>query len=248
MQGNRVVQLEPAEVPDWDAEDLLSGRLAAQLEPADPEQARQMLKRVRLELPEVVDHRELVGYSASRSTPLAESLAPDLQRFDYHLVELPLTILIPDDTLQLVRLRLTVDIDAGPGAKAVTYDLFPRDDWSDVQHDIGEASLDVAKALMFVCPVLGEVLGLKLSLPLRWTSHDVRVRTTDRLSNPVEWYVTDRSINEGFSGYLIARSPKGAPVTLHAGVWCELRRSGLAGRILKATYRSAAESYVLGQS
>jgi hypothetical protein len=213
MPGARVIQFEPAEVADWEAEDQLTGRLAALVDVADPAQAQAMLKEVRLEVPDVIDHTELTRFSAERGTPLAESLAPDVERFDYHLAEFPLTILVPEGTIQLVRLRVRLAIDAGADASAVAYDLFPRDDWSVV--------------------------------PVRWTSTSVRIRTSDRLSNPVEWYVTDRSINQGFTAYLIARSPKGANVRLHATVLCQLRKRGLLGRLVKSSYRSAEQTYDL---
>lgn len=245
MPGTRVIQFEPAEVADWEAEDQLTGRLAALVDVADPAQAQAMLKEVRLEVPDVIDHTELTRLSAERGTPLAESLAPDVERFDYHLAEFPLTILVPEGTIQLVRLRVRLAIDAGADASAVAYDLFPRDDWSVVSHDVGQLSVDVAKALTFVCPPLGDALGLKLSVPVRWTSTSVRIRTSDRLSNPVEWYVTDRSINQGFTAYLIGRSPKGASVRLHATVLCQLRKPGLLGRLVKSSYRSAEQTYDL---
>lgn len=236
--------LEPAEIAEWDAEDLLSGHLAAQLEIADRDQAKAMLEGVRLELPPVVDHRDLVDYSARRGTPLDEGLIPDLDRFDFHLVELPMGILVPESR-RLVRLRMSVRMDTGVGEPAVAYDLFPRDDSSVVAHDVGKVGLDVAKALTFVSPALGDVLQLNLAVPLRWTSKSVRVRTSDRLSNPVEWYITDRSVTDGFTAHLIVRSPKGSPLTLHATVACELRRTGPLGRIMKATYLTGDHAYPL---
>jgi hypothetical protein len=233
------VTLEPAEIAEWEAEDLIAGHLSAELEIADRAAARAMLDGVRLALPGSIDHRELVDYSARRGTPLDESLVPDLTRFDFHLVELPLGILVPESR-RLVRLRLGVRITTG-----VAYDLFPRDEWADVEHEVGQVSLDVAKALTFVSPPLGEALGLTLAHPLRWKSRTVRVRTTDRLSNPVEWYVTDRSVNEGFTAHLIVRSAKGDLPTLHTTVACELRKSGPLGRVMKATYLSGDHSYQL---
>lgn len=233
------VMLEPAGIVEWDAEDLVAGHLSAELDPADRDAARAMLDGVRLALPDAVDHRNLVDYSAARGTPLDESLVPDLARFDFHLVELPLAILVPESR-RLVRLRLGVRITGG-----VAYDLFPRDDWADVEHNIGQVSLDVAKGLTFVAPPLGEALGLTLEHPLRWKTRTVRVRTTDRLSNPVEWYVTDRAVNEGFTAHLIVRSAKGDPPTLHTTVACELRKSGPLGRVMKATYLSGDHSYRL---
>lgn len=248
MSNNKVIALEPAQagdVADWDAEDMLGGTLAALVDVADPEQAHAMLSAVRLEIPDVIEHTELTEFAANRGTPLAESLVPDLARYEFHLVELPLTILIPENTVRLVRLRVTVTIDAGQGAQAVAYDLFPRDESTTTQHDIGSLSLDVAKALTFVSPVVGDVLGLKLTVPFKWTSTQIHVRTSDRLSNPVDWYVTDRSINQGFTGYLITRSPKGAQLRLHATVVCELRKDGLVGMVTRSRYRSAEMSYDL---
>jgi hypothetical protein len=250
MLAMRTLGLEPVIVPEWDAEDLMAGSLASELEPLGPEQARELLNRVRLELPDELDHRELGNYSATRGTPLEATLQPDLERFDFHLVEVPLTVLIPDDAddrpRRLVRLRMAVRIESGSDAVGAAYDLFPRDEWSDVEHHPADISIDVGKALTFIAPVVGEALGLKLSIPVRWTTRTVQIRTTDRMSNPVEWYVTDRAINEGFSAYLIARVPKGLEVSLRVTVVCELRRSGIAGRVTKATFRSGAATYALG--
>jgi hypothetical protein len=248
MTAIREAQLEPTSVPEWEAEDMLAGRLAAELRPADPDEARAMLEDLRLGFPAVLDHRELGQYSAARGTPLAAELVPDAERFAFHLVEIPLTILVPEGR-RLVRLRLRTELDAGDGGPAVAYDLFPPDRWRDVAHDAGEISLDVAKALTFVCPApVGEALGLKLKLPLRWHTREAQVRTTDRLSNPVEWYVRDSSITEGFTAYLIVRAPKGAPLTVRAHLVCELRRPGPLGRILRASFRSGEERYELGAS
>ena len=246
MADIRDAQLEPTTVPEWEAEDMMAGRLASELRPADPDEARGMLEDLRLGFPAVLDHRELAEYSAARGTPLAAELLPDTGRFAFHLVEIPLSILVPEGR-RLVRLRLRTELEAGDGEPAVAYDLFPPDRWRDVVHDAGELSLDVAKALTFVCPApIGETLGLKLSLPLRWRTREVQVRTTDRLSNPVEWYVRDSAISEGFTAYLIVRAPKGAVVTVRAHLVCELRRPGPLGRILRASFRSGEERYVLG--
>jgi len=252
MTATRVLQLEPAAVPEWEAEDLMTARLATELEPAGPGQAEQMLGRMRLELPDTLDHRELVSYSAARGTPLEETFVPDLTKFDFHLVEIPLNILIPDGgdggQRRLVRLRVAAGIEAGEGAVAVAYDLFPRDQSTVVEHHPGDLTIDVAKALTFVAPVVGDALGLKLNIPIRWHTETVQIRTSDRMSNPVEWYVTDAAINQGFTSYLIARVPKGAPVSLRTQVWCELRRPGLIGKVTKATYRSGEVLYPLAPS
>lgn len=214
--------MEPTEIPEWEAEDLLSGRLASGLEMADSAQAKAMLEHVRFELPPVVDSKDMAGYAAARRIPLATEHDLDLDRFGYYLVELPLTILIPG-RLRLVRLRLSIRMDAATDEPVVAHDLFPRDDWSEIEHDIGRVGLDIGKALTFVRPPVGPALGLELSFPLRWKTCRVSVSCVDRLSNPVEWNVTDESINHGFTAYLIARAPKGSPVTLHTRLACELR-------------------------
>jgi len=239
------VELFPAAIPEWEAEDIATGVLDETVL-VEPDEARAMLAAIRLALPADIVATELVGYAAERKTPLEEALRPDTARFDFHLLELPLNILVPDPH-HLVRLRLKLELkDAGGVGPVSCYDLFPTDSWEDRLFDVGNLSLDVSKALTFLCPVpVADVLGLKLSVPLKWRSRFVSIRTTDRMSNPVEWYVTDRAIENGFAAYAIVRAPKRARVEVAAVLTCELRTRGLLGGLRKARYTSHPRTYRL---
>jgi hypothetical protein len=237
--------LHPAEIPEWDAEDLMAGRLAAGLESADADSAREMLEAVRLELPTAVAHTEILALARRQDPPFALELSAGDDTYEYHLLEVPLSIVVPEDR-RLVRLRLELTL-LGPGGtdNPLFHDLFPRTEWTESEHDVGELAVDIGRALTFLAPAAGDVLGFRLQLPFRWRSRDVRVRASDRMSNPAEWYVTDRAIADGFTGYGIARISPGAPLRLEARLACELRRSGAFGRVLKAVYASDRERYEL---
>jgi hypothetical protein len=157
---------------------------------------------------------------------------------------LPVNILIPPPR-KLTRLRLALDAtsDGPTDEPVVAYDLFPPDAWKPITHDLGTASVDVGKALVFLSPVIGDVLGLKLSFPLKWTTTYVSVRCSDRLSNPVEWYITDETIDHGFTGYVIWRKPKGSQLKVSASLLGELRDKSMFGRLAKAQFKTDTETY-----
>jgi hypothetical protein len=239
------VELAPVAIPEWEAEDISTGVLDETVL-VEPDEAAAMLGAIRLTLPADLVATELVGYAGERKTPLEEALRADIARFDFHLLELPLNILVPDPQY-LVRLRLKLDFDdAGEAGPVACYDLFPTDSWEDRLSDLGNLSLDVGKALTFFCPApVADVLGLELSVPLKWRSRYVTIRTTGRMSNPVEWYVTDRAIQNGFTAYAIVRAPKGASVEVAAVLACELRTRSVLGRLRKARYASHPRTYRL---
>ena len=249
------VQLQPVRVPEWEAEDLLSGRLAADTVLADDEQAEAMLGRIRLSLPRDILQTELVGYAQQHRTALSLDIPADSARDNFYLIEVPINALIPEQQ-RLTRLRLRLDLrslqtgddDARP---IVAYDLFPPDQSEEKVTSVGEINLDVSKALTFIYPVplataLADCLGLKLHVPLQWKSQYVRVRTTERLSNPVEWYVTDQAMANNFTACAIVRAPKSASVVVEATLACELRKPGPLGRLLKGRFCSDRHPYVLG--
>ncbi len=252
MQDN-LLKLEPAHLPEWEAEDLLAADLAEDAALASVKEAEAMLDKITLTLPKAVMHQELVGFAASRETPLGESIRSDGDRFAFHLVELPLNILLPPDR-RLVRLKLSLHArpiagdPRGPSPEdaepVVAYDLFPPDAWDDKVHDIGEAHVDVSQALQFVFPALpAGALGLKLSLPIRWRTRFVLVRTSDRLSNPLEWYVKDEDITHGFTCYSIWRAPKHLGLSIDASLWGEVRATRLFAKRLKAPFCGGKVSY-----
>jgi hypothetical protein len=226
--------LQPGRVLEWEQQDestAMLGRVST--DPVDLAQARSFLDGVTFSLPAGISTRDLVAFSAVRGTPLGEALVPDLARYDYTLVEVPLNILLPPSHV-LSRLRLAVALEANSlpddADPVVAYDLFPSDRWREVLHDHGNVGVDVTKLLTFVCPApLGEVLDLRLAFPIRWKTQVLDVRSSDRMSNPVEWYVSDAMIADGFCGYVIVRSPKGVEVTAKASLAAELRSRGPLG-------------------
>ena len=124
--------------------------------------------------------QDLIGYAKGRTTPLEESITAHSSTYQYFLMQMPLNILIPPKrTLTRLRLTLSAEHDRQGRGAVVAYDLFPPDAWQTAEHDIGDASVDVSKALMFLCPVAADALGLKLTIPIRWHSTH-RVDPDDR--------------------------------------------------------------------
>lgn len=243
-----MLPLQITQVADWELEDKKDSTLSTELVEADPKEALELLEKLRLELPDSLDHRSLGALMPNEATPLGASLAPDYLRYDYHLIEIPLTILVPYDGAlerRLVRLRLTVAIDSPAADPPVALCLFPRDTSTTTEHDHGEVGVDVSKLLALAGVPAVDVLTLNLKAPLKWTSKHVKIQTTDKMSNPVDWYVRDRAINEGLTTYMIARVGKDATVKLRVGVVGEMRRPGLLGKVTKARFRAAEQLYTL---
>ena len=250
------LELEPTSILEWDAEDEVAGVLAGELEKASNEEAREMLKHMQLDLPKDIIWTELHEYAEHRKTPLELVIPPDSKHYAFYQIELPLNILVTGKQ-RVVRLNLNLDLGARekrPEQQILAYDLFPTDQ-SDLKTIMtGEANLDVSKALKYILTMTGagtvvaplaECFGFKLALPFKWTSMHARVRTSDRMSNPVIWHVTDESIQNGFTGHIIIRAPKRSIVNITATLACELRKAGLLGRILKAQYVSKSRVFTL---
>jgi hypothetical protein len=249
------LELQITNIPEWDAEDEFTSEAAGEvLIRASDTKSEEMLNAIRLELPRVIEQVKLLQYARERQTHLNLTIPPDCKHCDFYLIELPLNILVPN--LRMVRLRLRLELKAigQVPEPIVAYDLFPNDRVDVRTIMTGEASLDVSKALKYILVATGagaaaapltECFGLKLDLPFKWTSTYSTIQTSDRLSNPVEWYVTDSSIQNGFTGNVIIRAPKHAQVKVIATLSCEVRKAGLAGRILKAQYITVPRTYLL---
>lgn len=242
------LELHPTSIPEWDAEDEMTSVLARErLVKASDAESREMLERTRLDLPLAINWKELLQFAEHRQTPLALTIPPDSSRYSFYLIDLPLNIMVINQ--HLARLRLRLDLEA-PGVNAdqlAAYDLFPRDESDTKTILTGEISLDVSKSLEFLtmkAPLTGG-FGFKLALPFKWTTTHPRVQTSDRMSNPVEWYVTDESIENGFTSHVIIRAPRTATVTVDATLVCDVRRAGLLGRILKAHFETISRRYTL---
>ncbi|KKG06147.1 hypothetical protein [Methanosarcina mazei] len=249
------LQLQPTSILEWDAEDEVAGVLAYEtLVKASDTESKEMLDAMRLELPRVIDHVKLLKYAKERQTPLDLAISSDRERYDFYLIELPLNILVPNQRLVRLRLQLELEASGQKTEQVIAYDLFPNDQIDLKEIMTGEVNLDVSKALGFCLVATGagaalapltEVFGLKLTLPFKWTSQYTRVQTSDRMSNPVEWYVTDNSIQNGFTGHVIIRAPKRSPIQVAATLVGEVRRAGLQGKVLKAQYVSETRIYAL---
>jgi hypothetical protein len=236
------ITMHPAEIMGWEAEDLVSSVLGENPEPANDEEVRAMLNQLRISLPRQIQRAELVSHAAQLKSPLGEGLEPG--EFSYFLAEVPLNILVPENHV-MVRLRLQLDL-GGAESGALAYDLFPPDQWEVGEKSLGQVDVDVSKLLTFVSPApIAECLGFKLGFPIKWKTLTVNVSTSDRMSNPAEWYVKDESIRHGFVAYLIVRAPKGELVEVQATLACELRKAGPLGRMKKKQFRSDRRAYSL---
>lgn len=240
--------LEPTVVARWDEEDLLGSDLAGdQVDRADARLAGEMISACSFQLPRDIQQRELVAYAAQQNTPLGPAVLADSAHFDFHLIVVPLGIVVPAPQ-RLVRLRLILNLSAdGAEAPVVVWDMYPHDDIRAAEVTIGEVNVDISKALAFVCPApIADTLGLKLQFPLGWTTTDVVVDASGPMSNPAEWYVNDAAITSSFVGYAIVRAPKGRPVTVSAELVGDLRRPGPLGWVFKSHFRARPQTYVIG--
>ncbi|AOS84345.1 hypothetical protein BIU88_09515 [Chlorobaculum limnaeum] len=248
------LDLHPTTIPEWDAEDEMANVLAdRETVKASEAESKEMLEAMRLELPRVEDLKQvkLLKYAQQLPTPLQLSIPPDSERYDFYQIELPLTILVPNLCLKRLRMRLELEASGQKTTQIVAYDLFPNDEYDVKTIMTGEANLDVSKTLKYFLSAIGagaaaasmsDCFGFKLELPFKWTSNYAKVQTSDRMSNPVEWYVTDSSIQNGFTGYVIIRAPRDSDVTVVASISCQLRQKGPLGTFLKAHYMT--DSYI----
>lgn len=237
-----LITMHPAEILEWEAEDQVFGVLAEEPEPVSDEEVLAMLEQMRISLPRQILQTELVSHATKIKSPLGEGLAAG--DYSYFLVEVPLNILVPEKYV-MVRLRLRLDLGSEDSG-AIAYDLFPVDQWEVGEKSLGEVNIDVSKLLTFACPApIADCLGFKLNFPIKWKTHTVNVRSSDRMSNPAEWYIKDESIQHGFIGHLIVRAPKSETVEISATLACELRMAGLYGKIKKKQFRSHRQSYLL---
>jgi hypothetical protein len=232
------IGLEPASMPEWDAEDELDTVLAEEAPvAADPATAKEMLEKMVVELPKALAWTELIGAATRHKVAGLEiphdGERSDAERYDFYLSEIPLTLIMPGDQ-RLVRLRLdlTFAADGKRSDELLAYDLFPTTQVDVKTLMTGEASLDVSKALQFALvasgagapfALLAKSLGLNLSLPFKWTSNVVRVQSSGRMNNPISWYVTDSAIQNGFSAAAIVRVPKHTKFTVAATLLGDLR-------------------------
>lgn len=263
MTERDTLTFHPVDVPEWEDEDDFAGFLAEPPLLVDDEAtAREMIRGVLVKLPDALGHRDLGQYAAQRTTPLGVALDPDTDHSDYHLIEIPATLVVPEDR-QIARMRLALDlkpVGGAEGAQALTYDLFPVTQFKQNEHNLGTATIDVSKALRFVVPALiaiggvpgaiagaaADCLGVTLTMPLKWTSTEAVIQSSNRNLTTIDWYIRDTAIAAGFDGYAIIQVPRGAGFTVTGRMRIELRRSGPLGRIQKARYESDFQEYTIG--
>lgn len=246
----KVLELQTTSVPEWDDEEETAGALTdGTLVNADEDEAFGMFEQMQFSLPNNIEWTELVGYAKTRKTPFKLTISPD-KDYSYYLIEIPLNIMMIKQRLVRLRLKLRLAVSGRDHKDIEAYDLFPTDQVDTKTIMSGQANLDISPALKFALTAIGgpaaipftpliECLGLKLSLPFKWKSSHARVQTSDRMSNPVEWYVADESIQNGFTGYAIIRAPKKSKVYVTATLVGEVRKSGFLGRILRAQFKTA---------
>lgn len=240
------VKLKSARIPEWEAEDLLVGRLSSDSF-AEEDEIKEILDQIHIGLPKDINYTELVQYSKAKDNPISLELPLDHEKFNFYFVEIPLNILVTENQ-RLVRLRLRLNLltEAGNIDSAIAYDLFPPDKWEEKITSLGEFDIDLSKMLSFISkqPV-DECMGLNLKFPIKWKSNYIQIRTTDRMSNPVEWYITDQQIDNGFTGYVVIRTPKNSSLNIVADIACELHKSGLFGKMFKARFKSDKKNYLI---
>lgn len=217
---------------------------------ARDEELASMLGKAVVRLPVAPDVKALVrNGKLSPKSPVKPSGTLDFDSYDYYLVGMPMSILTPD--MRLVRFRLTLRFANRGGTKGavVVHDLAPKDETSTRTWFSGEAELDISKSLEIVFPPLAAAnpLGFNVKAPFSWTTRNLTVQTTGRMSNPADWYVTDTSIEQGFAGYCIVRAPRGARLGMTASFVGELRRRGVAGWFTSAQFRTQDKRYDLVQ-
>ncbi len=233
-------ELQPFNVEEWIAEDELRAPLdleaIAPFETADPAMAKQMLDETVINLPQALDWCELEAFAQKHQTLGGLLVEPSTKNYSFYSVEVPVSIILPGKQ-NLVRLRLELELLAtGHEPKdVVAYDLFPKKQIDVTRILAGEVNVDISKGLEYVlaaaAPALApaaECLGLKVKAPFQWDSKKIVLQSSGRMSNPVQWYVLDQAIQNGFAPNAILRAPKGATVTVTTRLAGEVRvRDGL---------------------
>ncbi|GAB1689716.1 hypothetical protein [Krasilnikovia sp. M28-CT-15] len=240
---NSTVELRPVEIPEWDELDLEQAQLGPVPEEAGATEIETMLGEIAFRLPVALPQESLES-ARSKETPLLVPLEAS-EGHDYFLLAVPLTIIVPERyALTRLRLKLRFHSDAHD-ADVVAQDLAPTTQTVERAHDVGEVSLDVSKALSFVLPpAVAECFGLRLAFPLRWKSEYALIQASGFMSNPVEWYVADEAMRNGFIGYVITRSAPGTAFDVAAEVAAEVRHVVL-GRIRRARFLSDKRNYTV---
>jgi hypothetical protein len=249
-----VLALEPTTIAEWDVRDLIVGDGSPGLALATREEAAQLLDDVALSVPRRSPVRDLGGYAAQHGLELSQSALADSRRYDFRLMELPVSISVPAGRT-LTRLRLGLDAETGAEEiPPVAYDVFPADGDGPAAGG-GELAADVSRTLTFACPPGSGALGLDLTAPGQRAGQQVSVRWAQRLTNPVTWDVSGERIGGQLAVYVIWRTPRGHSLNVRASVLGELHgtespepggpQEAGHGRRRKAQFRSASQRYTI---
>jgi len=232
MQKVRM-DFRPAVIPEWEAEVALTGCLGTRLMKSAPPPVEEFFRAVDICLPQEIEQRFLTGFDKNQNTPLQVPLLADSGAYDYYLIEVPVTILVPEDR-SLIWFGLALELKAsfadGAEAKALPYSLFPTTEWKEKDWDMGEMSLDTAKALKALVPGLDKIadaLSFKIKFPVQWKSRRPMIQSTNRLHNPAKWIVKDEAIQNGFNAYAVIQAPKDSTVRVEACLQAVIKKDGL---------------------
>jgi hypothetical protein len=247
-----VLALEPTTIAEWDVRDLILGDASAGLALATREEAAQLLDDVALSVPRRSPVRDLGGYAAQHALQLSQSALAESRRFDFHLMELPVSISVPAGRA-LTRLRLGLDAETGAEeVPPVAYDVFPADG-DGLAAVGGDLAADVSRALTFARRTGSGTLGLELAAPGELAGQQASVRWAQRLTNPVTWDVSGERIGGQLAVCVIWRTPRGRPLNVRASVLGELHgieppdpggpQEAGNGRRRKAQFRSTSQRY-----
>ncbi len=191
----------------------------------DPKETRRVFKNVILSLPDRIDYTELQEYNQKRPTPFSLEIPPDKANFNFYLIAIPLTICIPPTSeARLDRFAFTVNLLPNDSEKQpLPYDLYPTTEWRERLIASGEVGIDVSKALKFVIPEVPiDCFNLKLERSFKWTVRRLVLVTTNRLRNPINWFIEDEAIQTGCTPYTIIQAQKNCEVIVEADLQCEL--------------------------
>lgn len=227
------MNLQPAPVLDWETEIAFASRLGEERAKADDVQARTFFDEVDISLPQDIQQRFLSQYAVSQPTPFSEALLSDITKFDYYLLEVPITIVVPEDR-SLVCLGLSLDMQSSPQQDppvlVLPYSLFPTTGFKEKDWDIGELSLDTAKALSALIPGSGafaNALKFEIKFPLKWKTLHWTIQSSNQLRNPAKWVLKDEAIQNGFNAYTVVRAPIGVTVKVEANLQAVIKKGRL---------------------
>jgi hypothetical protein len=233
-----LANLKVGTVPQmWKDYDDATGTLKMEILDADAAQGAEMLKALRLELPDEPTWTNL-QHSPSDKTL---KLPPEDPDFDFYMAQVPLTLIVAQK-YHLTKLALKLSLETtAHGKDALAYDICPNNEVFSHTLVKGDLSLDLSKAFGFVLAAIGagplgpavtSCVGLNLQSPFEWKSETLTVQAGGKNTRDAQWLVIDKGIPDGtFSPYVVIRVPKGKHPAITAQLQCEVKHSGPLGWI-----------------